>query len=365
MKKTTLLTLMLLCALTSMAQAGDIAIKGKIEGIKKGRLYLLARSGEEQTDTLGYCDFKRGKFTLTAVAEEPVVAQLVVDGFAGGFTLFAEPGVTYEAYLSEGDNYYIRGGQLNDSYTAHMKESAAMRKAIDGMQSRYDSLRTARKFRSASQVNDSLQRQQNALRELTSTYLGSNDNIIAAYTIYSNLLMREASLRETRSMYATLGEGAKGSQYGRIIKERIKRLEKTEGGAQAPDFTLTDPQGNAVTMSSVKGKIKIIDFWASWCGPCRLNNPALRKLYDELHPLGLEIIGVSLDTNKAAWEKAIEKDGLTWINVSSLKGWKCDLISLYNITGVPALFVLNENNQIIATGLRGEQLREFLEERLR
>ena len=365
MKKTTLRTLMLLCVLTSMAQAGDIAIKGKIEGIKKGRLYLLARSGEEQTDTLGYCDFKRGKFTLTAVAEEPVVAQLVVDGFAGGFTLFAEPGVTYEAYLSEGDNYYIRGGQLNDSYTAHMKESAAMRKAIDGMQSRYDSLRTARKFRSASQVNDSLQRQQNALRELTNTFLGSNDNIIAAYTIYSNLLMREASLRDTRSMYATLGEGAKGSQYGRIIKERIKRLEKTEGGAQAPDFTLTDPQGNAVTMSSVKGKIKIIDFWASWCGPCRLNNPALRKLYDELHPLGLEIIGVSLDTNKAAWEKAIEKDGLTWINVSSLKGWKCDLISLYNITGVPALFVLNENNQIIATGLRGEQLREFLEERLR
>ena len=365
MKKTTLLTLMLLCVLTSMAQAGDIAIKGKIEGIKKGRLYLLARSGEEQTDTLGYCDFKRGKFTLTAVAEEPVVAQLVVDGFAGGFTLFAEPGVTYEAYLSEGDNYYIRGGQLNDSYTAHMKESAAMRKAIDGMQSRYDSLRTARKFRSASQVNDSLQRQQNALRELTNTFLGSNDNIIAAYTIYSNLLMREASLRETRSMYATLGEGAKGSQYGRIIKERIKRLEKTEGGAQAPDFTLTDPQGNAVTMSSVKGKIKIIDFWASWCGPCRLNNPALRKLYDELHPLGLEIIGVSLDTNKEAWEKAIEKDGLTWINVSSLKGWKCDLISLYNITGVPALFVLNENNQIIATGLRGEQLRAFLEERLK
>ena len=365
MKKTTLLTLMLLCVLTSMAQAGDIAIKGKIEGIKKGRLYLLARSGEEQTDTLGYCDFKRGKFTLTAVAEEPVVAQLVVDGFAGGFTLFAEPGVTYEAYLSEDDNYYIRGGQLNDSYTAHMKESAAMREAIDGMQSRYDSLRTARKFRSASQVNDSLQRQQNALRELTNTFLGSNDNIIAAYTIYSNLLMREASLRETRSMYATLGEGAKGSQYGRIIKERIKRLEKTEGGAQAPDFTLTDPQGNAVTMSSVKGKIKIIDFWASWCGPCRLNNPALRKLYDELHPLGLEIIGVSLDTNKAAWEKAIEKDGLTWINVSSLKGWKCDLISLYNITGVPALFVLNENNQIIATGLRGEQLREFLEERLK
>lgn len=364
MKKTTLLTL-LLCVLTSMAQAGDIVIKGKIEGIKKGRLYLLTRSSAETTDTLGYCDFKRGKFTLNATAEEPVVAQLVVDGFSGGFTLFAEPGVTYEANLSEGDSYYIRGGRLNEDYNAYREKADELQTAVADLQSRYDSLRTARKLRSASLVNDTLQRQQSMLRELTVGFLDSNDNLIAAYTIYSNIMMREASLRDTRTMYASLGEGAKASQYGRMIKERIKRLEKTEGGAQAPDFTLTDPQGNAVTMSSVKGKIKIIDFWASWCGPCRLNNPALRKLYDELHPLGLEIIGVSLDTNKAAWEKAIEKDGLAWINVSSLKGWKCDLVSLYNITGVPALFVLNENNQIIATGLRGEQLRAFLEERLR
>lgn len=364
MRKTTLLTL-LLCTLTSVAQTGDITIKGRIEGIKKGRLYLLTRSSEEQTDTLGYCDFKRGKFALTATAKEPVVAQLIVGGYDGGFTLFAEPGVTYEANLSEGDSYYIRGGRLNDDYNAYMAKADGLHTAIDALQSRYDSLRTARKFRSASLVNDTLQRQQSALRELTVGFLDSNDNLIAAYTVYSNIAMREAGLHDSRTMYASLGEGAKTSQYGRMIKERIKRLEKTEGGAQAPDFTLTDPQGNAVTMSSVKGKIKVIDFWASWCGPCRLNNPALRKLYDEYHPLGLEIIGVSLDTNKAAWEKAIEKDGLTWINVSSLKGWKCDLVSLYNITGVPALFVLNENNQIIATGLRGEQLRTFVEERLK
>jgi thiol-disulfide isomerase/thioredoxin len=118
-------------------------------------------------------------------------------------------------------------------------------------------------------------------------------------------------------------------------------------------------------MSTVKGKIKIIDFWASWCGPCRLNNPALKALYEEYHPKGLEIIGVSLDTNKANWEKAIEKDGLTWINVSSLKGWNCDVVRLYNITGVPSVLVLDENNNIIATGLRGEQLKMFLHENLK
>ena len=366
MKRTILLALLTVCgALSQTTLAGDITIKGKIEGIKKGRLYLLTRSSEEQTDTLGYCDFKRGKFTLEAAAAEPVVAQLMVEGFSGGFMLFAEPGVTYDAYLSQGDNYYIRGGKLNDSYTAHMKMSDSLRADISGLQERYDAMRTAKKFRSASLVNDTLRRQQEKLRGLTTAFLDDNDNLITAYTIYSNMAMRESGLKETRSMYASLGAGAKASQYGRLIEERIARLAKTEGGAQAPDFTLPDPQGNPVTMSSVKGKIKIIDFWASWCGPCRLNNPALRKLYDELHPKGLEIIGVSLDTKKEAWEKAIEKDGLTWYNVSSLKGWKCDLISLYNVKGVPALFVLDENNNIIASGLRGEQLKAFLEERLK
>ena len=366
MKKIFLLALFIICSVVpSVAKTMDITIKGKIDGIKNGRLYLLARASEEKTDTLGFCDFKRGKFELKAAADEPKFAQLIVEGFSGGFTLFAEPGVSYKAFLSNDNNFYIRGGKLNDSYTAHMRVSDSLRVVIAGLQERYDAMRTAKKFRSASLVNDTLRHQQEKLRGLTTAFLDDNDNLITAYTIYSNMALRESGLKEARSMYASLGAGAKASQYGRLIEERIARLAKTEGGAQAPDFTLPDLQGNPVTMSSVKGKIKIIDFWASWCGPCRLNNPALRKLYDEFHPKGLEIIGVSLDTKKDAWEKAIEKDGLTWINVSSLKGWKCETIGMYNVKGVPALFVLDEYNNIIATGLRGEQLRAFIEERLK
>ncbi len=366
MKKTALLALLIICsAISSVAQRGEISIKGKIEGIEKGRLYLLARSSEEKSDTLGFCDFKKGKFRLKATSDEPVVAQLVVGGFSGGFTLFAEPGTTYSACLSENESYYIRGGSLNDRYTAHMKVSDSLRAVISGLQARYDAMRKAKKLRSASLVNDTLQREQKKLHDITGSFLGSNDNIITAYTVYSNITMRDAGLKETRSMYAALGDGAKTSQFGRIIKERIERMEKTDQGAKAPDFTLPDANGNQVTMSSVKGKIKIIDFWASWCGPCRLNNPALKKLYEEFHEKGLEIIGVSLDTSKSAWEKAIEKDGLGWINVSSLKGWECETIRLYNVSGVPSLFILNENNNIIATGLRGEQLRAFLQENLK
>ena len=359
------LSLIVCCAMAAVAHEADIVIKGKIDGIKKGRLYMLARSSEESTDTLGSCDFKKGKFELKAVADEPLLVQLVVEGFSGGFTLFAEPGTSYKAYLCDGPDFYINGGKLNSAYTVHMRKSDSLRAVIEELQTTYDAYRSSRKFRSASLVNDTLKREKDYLREFTTGFLADNDNVISAYTIYSNIVMRDAALKETKSMYASLGEGAKNSQYGRMIKERIDRLAKTQGGAKAPDFTLPDAKGNEVTMSTVKGKIKIIDFWASWCGPCRLNNPALKALYEEYHPKGLEIIGVSLDTNKANWEKAIEKDGLTWINVSSLKGWNCDVVRLYNITGVPSVLVLDENNNIIATGLRGEQLKMFLHENLK
>ena len=352
------------CVTAAIAQESNIIIKGEIEGIGKGRLHLLARTSEEKTDTLGSCDFKKGKFTLKATASEPTVAQLIVEGYSGGFTLIAEPGASYRAYLCDGADFYIKGGELNDAYTAHLRTSDSLRAVIDELQVTYDAHRSNRKFRSASLVNDTLKREKDYLRELTNGFLASNDNVISAYTVYSNIVMRDAALKETKSMYASLGEGARNSQYGRIIKERIARLSKVAGGAKAPDFTLPDKDGNEITMSAVKGKIKIIDFWASWCGPCRLNNPALKALYDEFKDKGLVIIGVSLDTNKAAWSKAVEKDGLEWVNISSLQGWNCEVVRLYNVKGVPALFILDEDNNIIATGLRGEQLKSFLQENL-
>lgn len=357
--------LLLLGSFAYPMQAAEIIVKGKVQGIKKGRIYLTARLCEEKSDTLGYCDFKKGKFELRVAIDEPIVAQITVDGYSGGFTLLAEPGITYTANLSNDEKFYIRGGSLNEKYTEHMVKSDSMRNLVNGLNERYESLRTNRKFRSASLVNDTLRKEQKKLQDFTVSFLKENDNLISAFTIFSNIEMRDAGLRETKEMYNTLGNGAKATHCGRIIKERIERMEKTAGGAVAPDFTLPDINGNPVTMSSIKGKIKILDFWASWCGPCRLNNPALKKLYDEFHSKGLEIIGISLDHSKAGWQKAIEKDGLEWINVSSLKGWECEIAHSYNVSGVPALFILNENNRIIATGLRGEQLRTFLQEHLK
>ena len=366
MKKSILLALLLFCStMTALAQLGKVTINGKTDGVKSGTLYMLARSGEESVDTLCSCAIKKGKFKLKVTVDEPMVTQLVVGGFSGGFTLFVEPEVVYDAYLTNGADYYIKGGSLNDGYAAHMKASDSLRAVVSDLQERYEAARAERKFRSASLVNDTLQREQENLRVMTQEFLAANDNVILAYTIYSNILMRNSGFKETRGMYESMGKGAKESQFGRIIKERIDRLSKTDNGAKAPDFTLNDLNGNPVTMSAVKGKVKIIDFWASWCGPCRLNNPALKEIYADFHDKGLEIIGVSLDEEKEDWVLAVEKDGLAWINVSSLKGWDCEVARLYNVKGIPALFVLDENNNIIATGLRDEQLRVFLQENLK
>lgn len=365
-----LLTAFFLCSTlilpsASFSQENSIIIKGKVQGIKTGRLYITARLHEEKTDTLAFCDFKKGKFKLEVPAKEPMAANIIVGGYSGGFTLLAEPGTVYETNLSNDKDFYIRGGELNEKYMRHMVKSDSMRNLVNGLKMRYEDMRSKKKFRSASLVNDTLSKEQKKLQELTECFLKKNDNVIAAYTILSNIEMRDAGLNESKEMYNTLGEGAKATHCGRIIKERIDRMEKTAGGAVAPDFTLPDVNGNPITMSSVKGNIKILDFWASWCGPCRLNNPSLKKIYEEFHSKGLEIIGISLDHSKASWLKAVEKDGLEWINVSSLKGWDCDIAHLYNVSGVPALFILDNNNKIIANGLRGEQLRAFLQKHLK
>ena len=135
---------------------------------------------------------------------------------------------------------------------------------------------------------------------------------------------------------------------------------KIEIGSIAPDFTAPDPDGNSVTLSKVLGKITILDFWASWCRPCRVENPNFVKLYNKYHDKGLNIISVSLDRENQMkrWVNAIEKDNLNWYNVSNLKYWQDPVAQLYNISSIPATFILDEKGKIIATRLRGSALEE-------
>ncbi len=360
--------LMLCCAILSLAQENvpsEITIKGKIEGINNGRLLLVVQSSGQQFDTLAAADFKRGKFTLKVTLSEPMVTTLFVEGYQGGFTLLAEPGTKYTAYLTNNNDYYIKGGELNDAYAAHMAKSDSMNSVIEAVLSRYEELMRNNKYRSASLANDTLIKCRKEWQQLTNNFMRKHDDLVTAYILYSNVAMQELGLTECRRIYESMGPGAKATHCARMIKERIELLEDIADNAPAPDFSAPDINGNTVTMSNVSAKIKIIDFWASWCGPCRMNNPSLKKLYSDYHDKGLEIVGVSLDNKRENWLKAVKDDGLSWINVSTLAGGNCEIARKYNVTAIPALFVLDENNRIIASGLRGEKLVEFISERLK
>ena len=146
----------------------------------------------------------------------------------------------------------------------------------------------------------------------------------------------------------------------------LQRMLDAEGnldvGKLAPDFTLNDTKGNPLTLSSLRGKVVLLDFWASWCGPCRRENPNVKRLYAKYHDKGFDVLGVSLDRKRAPWLSAIQKDELPWHHVSDIKGWQCAPAQLYKVRSIPATFLIGKDGKIIAKGLRGPMLEQKLKE---
>lgn len=138
------------------------------------------------------------------------------------------------------------------------------------------------------------------------------------------------------------------------------KAQFTEVGAEAPDLTLTTPTGETVALSSLRGKYVLLDFWASWCGPCRAENPNVVAAYKKYKDKGFTIYGVSLDHDKAKWEQAITEDGLLWTQVSDLKGWSSDAAVIYSIKSIPSNLLIDPNGKIVAHNLRGELLEDML-----
>lgn len=135
-------------------------------------------------------------------------------------------------------------------------------------------------------------------------------------------------------------------------------------GAVAPDLSFPTPTGESLSLSSLRGQYVMLDFWASWCGPCRKENPNVVRLYAQYHSKGFEILGVSLDQDPNRWKQAIGADGLTWPHISDLKGWSSEAAQIYQVRSIPQTFLIDPQGRIIAKGLRGEELENKLAELL-
>ncbi|MBK9593205.1 MAG: TlpA family protein disulfide reductase [Crocinitomicaceae bacterium] len=161
------------------------------------------------------------------------------------------------------------------------------------------------------------------------------------------------------------------SEYPQYIDDQIAGINaqyqslsaNTDAGGKAPEINLNDTNGKALPLSSLKGKVVLIDFWASWCMPCRQENPNVVRMYDKYKDKGFTVYSVSLDESKDAWLKAIKDDNLSWPNhVSDLKGWQSSAAALYSVTSIPATFLLDREGNIIAKNLRGPELEQKLQQ---
>lgn len=152
------------------------------------------------------------------------------------------------------------------------------------------------------------------------------------------------------------------SSYTQELVNKVEAFRKLAIGSPAPELSLPDPNGELVSLSSFKGKYVMIDFWAAWCRPCRMENPNVVKMYNAYNDKGFEVLGVSLDRTKDAWVKAIEEDQLTWTQVSDLKYFESEAAQLYQINSIPATYLIGPDGTIVAKNLRGAELEAKLKE---
>lgn len=177
-----------------------------------------------------------------------------------------------------------------------------------------------------------------------------------------NGIFEEVNYDLLETFYNGLNQNDKNSEKGKKLASFLKEYANVQIGGKVADFSLPDVNKKQKTLYKNLGKYTIIDFWASWCAPCRQENPNTVALYNKYKNKGLKIIGVSLDTDEQKWISAIEKDKLTWLQLSNLTGWKEPLLQYFKVTSIPKLIIVDKKGTIMAKDLRGEELAKKIDE---
>lgn len=355
--------LVLALAVFSCQTAKDeYSIKGSIAGVETGKIYLqkLVDGQPQSVDTADVVD---GKFSFKGKMEIPDIRFLRLneqDYFAQFFLDNAS--ITVKANKDSLRNTKITGSPSQDVFQAYVAEMEKLNKDVMALQEKYQNAMTTGNTNEADKAKIDYQAMIDNNKVYTKNFVKEHSNSVVAAYITLVQLASQVEGAELDSITSKFAPEIGTSEYVVKLKEMIAEQKKTAVGVEAPDFTMNDPEGKPVQLSSLRGKVVMIDFWASWCAPCRQENPNVVKLYQQYHDKGFEIIGVSLDRAKEEWVQAIKDDQLSWIHVSDLQYWQNAAARLYGVNSIPQTYLLDKEGKIIAKGLRSEQLATKLSE---
>jgi len=348
-------------------------VSGSIDSIEDGEQVFIQLSNEiGEVIAIDTTLVQNGKFEFTGKANEIEFAYIQIGSLPWKIPFVLEnEKITITAYKDS-----LQASKTGGSY--NNEELAKFNSTFEGLQKKLGQFQqnNSRAMEQARQANDTVainkftkdyKNLEDNLRNFLENYPSENPKSYISLILLSQMINNPSTdFEKTKANVNILAPELKSTKIGKKLEERIQEISATSIGQIAPDFSAPNPEGKMVSLKESMGKVTLIDFWASWCGPCRVANPYLVHLHNEFHEKGLNIIGVSLDKEDAhnKWTDAIATDKLTWTQVSNLKFWQDPIAKQYSVQSIPATFLLDAEGKIVAKNLSGLELKAKIAELL-
>lgn len=367
------LALLALTGILFSCNSNGYKISGEIKGLADGtKVFLEKQDSLKGVVTIDTVKIKDGSFTFEGKVSEPEIHNVRFDQIQGGFVIVLEEG-TIKAEINKDSiaKAKISGTFNNDELQKYNAEMSKIQKKMMAFQAKnMTAIQEAQQKQDTVTLNElkkEYKKFNNEFKVISEAYVEKNPKSFISVLLTEGMFAElEPNIQKIQKYYDAFSDDVKKTKPGKRIKDKLQKFSSVEIGQKAPDFSGPTPDGKTISLKQSLGKVTIIDFWASWCMPCRKENPNVVALYNEFHSKGLNIIGVSLDREgeSAKWKEAIAKDKLTWNHVSNLKFWDEPIAKQYNIQSIPATFILDKNGIIVAKNLSGAELRAKITELL-
>jgi len=344
-----------------LAQNGRYVLTGHVPAVKD-KIYLGHEVGDKYVVT-DSAKVVNGTFTFKGTVKQPSFYKLESKQLKNPIVFILENAAIKVSKPDSLAPAVISGSTAQDVYMGFYKGPWKSITDIAGsIYARVDQAEKAGKKDTATRAG--FDREFRALDTMNiaavKQYILKNPASVGSAAIIYDRFISYPNFPVAEELYGLLTKEVRESAIGEQINTALKTNAKTAKGKVAPAIAMPDQDGKIVKLSDFRGKYVLVDFWASWCGPCRRENPNVVAAYKKYHDKGFEILGVSLDAKKDAWLKAIADDGLTWTHVSDLKAWSNDAVKAYGVKSVPASFLLDPEGKVVGKDLRGEELNKIL-----